>query len=156
MADREAFDRAMSKQDDTGQPADERSSEAPRLFSLFGSGATAVPGRALTEDVSHDLTQALSRSAEQLLVGDESSGKREVRVELKSDVLPGVSVAIFEADGRLVAAFSCRNEDSRERLNAGAAGLAEEWANSLKRAVLVQVTTDDPDDLRLFEAAAQA
>jgi hypothetical protein len=77
-----------------------------------------------------------------------------VRVELKDEVLPGVTVCVYEDQGLLVAAFVCASEPSREKLCACAAALAGELASSLNRAVLVRVGTDDPEDPCPFEAAA--
>jgi len=79
-----------------------------------------------------------------------------VRLDLKAEVLPGVTVSVYEEDGRLVAAFACASEASRETLNRCAPVLAQELAQSLARAVLVRVSTDDPEDPCLFEAAAAA
>jgi len=79
-----------------------------------------------------------------------------VRLDLKAEVLPGVTLSVYEEEGRLVAAFTCASEASRETLNRCAQSLADELAQSLARAVLVRVSTDDPEDPCLLEAAAAA
>ena len=97
---------------------------------------------------------ALGETAGQLLVADGSQGRREVRVELKDDVLPGVSVSVYEDEGRVVADFVCANERSRERACAMAPELAAQLAQRLDRPTRVRVSTDDPEDPRLAETEA--
>ncbi|WP_313625245.1 hypothetical protein [Achromobacter sp.] len=148
-ADRQAFEQAMSQGDGDAPPAPPA---AASPFSLFGAGAAATAAGAPGQ--SEALAQALSETAEQLLVADGSQGRRQVRVELKDDVLPGVSVSVYEDEGRVVADFVCANESSRERLCAMAPELAAQLAHSLGRPARVRVSTDDPEDPRLAEADA--
>jgi hypothetical protein len=117
-------------------------------------GAFAQPASASAAPAPGALSQGLRQAAERLLVGDGSSGRREVRIELKDEVLPGVTVCVYEDQGLLVADFVCASEPSREKLCACAQALAGELAGSLNRAVLVRVSTDDPEDPCPFEAAA--
>lgn len=157
-ADREAFQQALS-QDGDGSPATSGNEPGmPRPFALFGAGTSpAEPG---ATDAGHEAAMRLARdlgsSVERLLVGDGSSGRREARLDLADELLPGVSVSVFEEEGRVVAAFVCASEASRERLATCAATLASELAQALSRSTLVRVTTDDPDDPCLLEAAAEA
>jgi len=159
-AERRAFERALaggqpqSRDDGTGQAA--AAVETPRPFALFGAPAGPVSGSSGQEAAPDGLVGELAQAADRMLVGDGSSGRREVRIDLKDDVLPGVTVSVYEDEGRLVAAFVCASEASREKLNACAQTLAGELARSLARAVLVRVSTDDPEDPCLFEAAAAA
>lgn len=148
-ADRQAFEQAMS-QGDADAPPEQPAAASP--FSLFGAGASAAASGALGQ--SEALAQALSETAGQLLVADGSQGRRQVRVELKDDVLPGVSVSVYEDEGRVVADFVCANESSRERLCAMAPELASQLAQSLGRPARVRVSTDDPEDPRLAETDA--
>lgn len=150
-ADRQAFEQAMSQGDADAPPAPPAASSP---FALFGSGARATaPGG---DCQSEALAQALSETAEQLLVADGSQGRRQVRVELKDDVLPGVSVSVYEDEGRMVADFICANESSRERLCAMAPELAAQLAESLDKPTRVRVGTDDPEDPCLAETDAPA
>ena len=152
-ADRQAFEQAMSQGDVDAAPASEPPA-ASSPFSLFGAGARApAPG---DDGQSEALAQALSETAEQLLVADGSQGRRQVRVELKDDVLPGVSVSVYEEEGRTVADFTCANERSRERLCEMAPDLAAQLAESLDRPTRVRVGTDDPEDPCLAETDAPA
>jgi hypothetical protein len=150
--DRKAFQEAMAAKDGApaaaARPAGDTAPPAP--FALFGAGRAAPAAE--TAQAPSGLANVLAQSAEQLLVNDD--GRREVRVELKDDVFPGVSVAVFEDEGRLVAAFTCSVEASRERLAASAPTLAGDLANSLSRPTRVQVQTDDPEDPCLVEASA--
>ena len=153
--DRQAFEQAMSGERAQAPAEAPPPIDVPRPFALFGAfaspasapaaGGTPAPG---------ELTQGLRQAAERLLVGDGSSGRREVRIELKDEVLPGVTVCVYEDQGLLVAAFVCASEPSREKLCVCARALAGELASSLNRAVRVCVSTDDPEDPCPFEAAA--
>lgn len=151
-SDRQAFERALQAEPEA--PA-ERADEAPRPFALFGAAAAPLAGASSQPDATAgeaaELGRTLAASAERLLVSEDGGNGREVRIDLKDELLPGVSVRIYEDQGRLVTAFVCASEDARERLNAWAPGFAAELAQSLRREVLVQVQTDDPEDLRLFE-----
>jgi hypothetical protein len=156
-ADRQAFRQALAQ--DGGEPAGtaeppaDALTDTPRPFALFpGAAASAETPAAAPAG----LARALNEAADRMLVGDGGSGRREVRLDLKAEVLPGVTLSVYEDEGRLVAAFACASEASRETLNRCAQSLAEELAQSLARAVLVRVTTDDPEDPCLFEAAAAA
>lgn len=153
--DRKAFQDALAADKDAKSAAAPKTADTapPAPFALFGAARAAAPDAAKAPAPS-GLANVLSQSAEQLLVND-NGGRREVRVELKDDVFPGVSVAVFEDEGRLVAAFTCSVEASRERLAAGAPALAGELAQSLSRPTRVQVQTDDPEDPCLIEARAE-
>jgi len=75
-------------------------------------------------------------------------------MDLKDDVLPGVSVVVQEAEGRVVVEFICALEPPRQRLAAAVGQHAQELAGRLRRDVLVRVVTDDPEDPCAVEAAA--
>ncbi len=148
-ADRQAFEQAMAQGEPEAAP---EPASAPSPFSLFGAAAAAPQAGTHAQA----LARALSETAEQLLVADGSGGRRQVRVELKDDVLPGVSVSVYEEEGRCVADFVCANERSRERLCAMAPELAAQLADSLGRPARVRVSADDPEDPCLAETDAAA
>jgi len=153
-ADRRAFEQALAGGDqDPAQKTDgaPAAQAVPRPFALFGGPAAPAPQAAAAP---LGLAGSLAEAADRLLVGDGSSGRREVRIDLKNEVMPGVTVSVYEEEGRLVAAFACASEASREKLNACAQVLADELARSLGRSTLVRVSTDDPEDPCLYEAAA--
>ncbi|MNV83378.1 hypothetical protein D3C71_1771810 [compost metagenome] len=87
-------------------------------------------------------------------MGDGSQGRRGVQIALTDEQLPGVVVDVFEESGRLVARFTCREEESRERLCAGARWFAEGLAQRLQRDTRVEVQTDDPEDSCLLQVDA--
>lgn len=133
-----------------------------RPFDLFGqqgaqTAAAQQASPAATEaarDMPQGIDQALSQMAQRLLVGDGSSGKRAVQIQLSSDTLPGVVMDVFEDGGAVIAEFTCSLEDSRERLARNAQWLADGLNDKLQRAVCVRVQTDDPEDRCTVEAHA--
>lgn len=153
-ADRRAFEQSLEQQDSlpAGKAAD--TEPVPKPFNLF-PGAF-VPSSTPVPQAPDGLAQALNEAADRMLVGDGGSGRREVRLDLKAEVLPGVTVSIYEEQGCLVAEFVCSRESSREILNRCAQALANELAQSLSRDTLVRVGTDDPEDRCLLEAASAA
>lgn len=177
-ADRQAFEQALDEAGHRAVPADcaapdesERragreaegrhdsrhpvSAEPEDLtpFSLFSG--MALPG-GIRADVPSELALQLSDAADRLLVGDGGSGRREVRIDLKAEVLPGVAMSVYEEAASLVVEFSCEQESSRDTLNQCAQQLADELAGSLSRPTVIRVRTNDPDDLRLLEVAGAA
>ncbi|MPM21010.1 hypothetical protein SDC9_67449 [bioreactor metagenome] len=92
--------------------------------------------------------------AQRLLVGDGSSGRRAVQIQLSNDALPGVVMDVFEDAGAVVAEFTCSQESSRERLVHAAQWLADGLHASLQRTAVVRVQTDDPEDRCLIQAQA--
>ena len=152
-ADRQAFARAMAEEP-AEKTAEAEAGDTPRPFALFGAAAAYSGAGGPAGDSPSGLADDLAQAADGLLVGDGSAGRREVRVTLKDEVLPGVTVAVYEEAGRLVAAFTCTSEASRERLCRCAKTLAAEMAQSLQRPTLVRVATDDPEDPCLVEEAA--
>ena len=138
-------------------PAGANNTPAMTPLSLFGSWSNSASASAPTAASTFEpaLGEAL---LERLMVdeGNSQGGGKQVRMELKSDVLPGVTIAIQEAEGRLQVDFICRVESSRLRLNAAVPAQAQTLAERLQRPVLLRVQTDDVDDLCLFEAAGHA
>jgi hypothetical protein len=146
----ERFEQALSKKSPTEPVPPERVSP-PNPFSIFGGVGTSAPDTKeaqWTADVSSRIGDSINR----LMVDDGQHGNRQVRMELKDDVLPGVTVSIQELDGRLQVDFICTNEASRLRLNAAASVQARTLAERLHREVLLRVQTDDVDDACLVEA----
>ena len=138
-------------------PAGANNTPAMTPLSLFGSWSNSASASAPT--AASTFEPALGEALLERLMVDEGNGQgggKQVRMELKSDVLPGVTIAIQEAEGRLQVDFICRVESSRLRLNAAAPAQAQTLAERLQRPVLLRVQTDDVDDLCLFEAAGYA
>ena len=100
------------------------------------------------------LGQRIGEAVERLMVGDGRSGNRQVRMDLKDDLLEGVSVTVQEMNGRLQVDFACAVESSRLRLNSAAPGQAHELATRLARDVLLRIHTGDESDQHLLEVVA--
>jgi len=157
-AERETFRQALSQDAEADSQAADPARVEPRPFSLLAAGGLSGAPGAQHEggEAGRRLAREVSVSVERLLIGDGSAGRREVRLDLADEVLPGVVVSVFEDEGRLVAAFICASEGSRERLSACAAGLASELAHALSRSVMVRISTDDPEDPCLLEVPGEA
>lgn len=158
-------DRQSASDDSKDAPAQPGNLEAlldriiPTHLSLFGTinELTTKAGDALqtqADPVMTELVNVINTGLQRLMVSDGSSGNRQVRMMLKEDVLPGVSVVIHEVAGRLQVDYVCSQEASRLRLNDAAPEQARVLAASLNREVLVTVQTDDEEDLCLLEALA--
>jgi len=123
---------------------------APRPFDLFGGPATAAPPAPALSAASApgvaSAAQALSSLASRLLVAGGSQGRRAVQIRLSDEGLAGVTLDVFEDEGRVVAQFTCALEPARERLAAAAGWLATSLAGRIGRDVLVRVLADDPED----------
>ena len=143
---RQRFEQAMA----APKPGASEPPAAPQPFALFGSLARA-PAPPPADD---GLGERMADGIERLMVGDGSSGNRQGRMELKDELLPGVSVVVQELEGRLQVDFICANEDSRQRLVAAQEANARTLAERLNRPVLLRVQTDDEDDPCLQEALA--
>lgn len=122
-------------------------------FALFQPCPQPVQ-RQIGETIPHhsELTENLGNEVERLMVSDGSSGNRQVRLELKDDLLSGVTIAIQELEGRLQVDFICSVESSRQKLASALPDLAATLAQRLGREVLLRVQTDDEDDPCLQEA----
>ena len=143
---RERFDRAFAPP--PLAPAETGAADAiPKPFSLFGS---VSPEQGVSDST---MAPQLHELLDRLMVDDEAGGK-QVRMDLKDDLLPGVSIVIQEAEGRLQVDFICRAEASRLRLNAALPAQAPLLAQRLERDVLLRVQTDDLEDPCLFEVTA--
>lgn len=143
------FEQRLSNLAPSGHEAAGSSALTPSPFSLFGVRATQA--QASTSSV---LSDQLQQMLAQLMVDDQTAGGKQVRMELKDGSLPGVTVIIHEAQGRLQVDFVCSVEDSRLRLTALAPDHASRLAARLARDVLLRVQSNDEDDPRLLEVAA--
>lgn len=151
-SDRQGADQGLAG-GQAGAAASAVQPDLPKPFFLFSETARLGDSGG---GVPQGLSSQLAIAADRLLVGDGSHGRREVRIDLKADVLPGVAVSIYEEAACLVVEFYCTRESSRKALTRFAQELADELAGSLSRSTLVRVRTDAPDDLCPFEAAGAA
>jgi hypothetical protein len=145
---RERFEQALAGKQ-AAADATPATTLAPTPFALFGT-----PAPVQADAVPTALGRHVEDAVERLMVDEDRAGQRQVRMELKDDVLPGVSVVILENEGRLQVDFICSQESSRLRLNRAAPQQAQTLAERLAREVLLRVMTDDDEDPCLFEVAA--
>jgi hypothetical protein len=125
---------------------------APSPFALFGANLRpCIPGDPAKMTHHAQLAEDLGNEVERLMVTDGGEGNRQVRMDLKEDTLPGVTLVIEEREGRLQVDFFCHAESSRLRLNQALPELATILAQRLQRTVLMRVQTDDEDDPCLLE-----
>jgi hypothetical protein len=127
-------------------------------FELLGSPAvhrvtaadTPVP--VLAPDPQ--LFRRIGEVVERLMVGDGRSGNRQVRMDLKEDLLPGVTVTVQELDGRLEVDFTCIHDLPRQRLADAAPEQAQVLASRLDRDVLLRVQAREGEDADRLEVVA--
>lgn len=125
--------------------------QSPRIpgFPQAAAPRTSVPG-ALSERIGTEMAELADR-----LMVDAEGGERQVRIDLKDEALPGVTLVIQEREGRLQVDFVCREEAVRVRLNREAEGHAAVLASRLEREVLLRVMADDEEFPCIHEAAAR-
>lgn len=149
------FAAALAAQDVTAMP--QAPATTPPPFALFRQSVQSIHRNvdaALPKQA--ELAANLGSAVERLMVSDGSSGNRQVRMQLKDDLLPGVGVAIQELEGRLQVDFVCSVERSRQNLGRALPDLANTLAERLGRDVLMRVQTDDEDDPCVQEALGHA
>jgi hypothetical protein len=126
----------------------------PQPFALFQSqdASTETPVKSLAADLLGQVNHLVGR----LMVGNGSSGNRQVRIDIQDDQLPGVTLTVQQIDGRLQVDFVCSVDVSRLHLNRAAPDLAAQLAERLSQDVLIRVQTDDDEDLCLYEIVEKA
>jgi hypothetical protein len=97
------------------------------------------------------LERQLQESLSRLMVDDDHRGNRQVRMELKDDLLPGVTVIVEQSQGRLQVTYVCGVEASRLKLCDQGRDQAQILATRLEREILVAVRTNDDQDPCLVE-----
>lgn len=116
--------------------------------------AGAHVGRAARQGST--LAPLLSGVVTRLVVGDGSTSARGTRLTLSDDVLPGVSVAVYEEAGAWVAEFHCADTNSFRTLADVAADMACRLAADLARDAVWRVKTDPENETMTVEAFAVA
>lgn len=91
--------------------------------------------------ISDWLQQAVTR----LQVGEGTDGNREVRFDIRPEVLPGVRVVLQESNGRVQVDFICSVDASRHVLSEIAQREASEMARRCRRDLLLRVQSEDED-----------
>lgn len=122
----------------------------------FGQGGEAPVEQSTAPRGPEKLDELVNACVHRILVSDESSGQREVRIDLSDAAFPGLSVRVFEQEGNLVACFVCGSEPVRAMMGGMTRDLARHLAGRLSRDVLVQVRSDDDEDPRLIETVMRS
>lgn len=150
---RDQFQQALEARSPAAhEPSPQPSSPLAAPFGLLADVAVRQPPDEADPGLAwrRQLTETVAR----LYVGEGRAGGKQVRMDLDEDVLPGVSVAIEQVEGRLQVDFICRVEASRLKLVGAAPRQAPELAQRLDRPVLLRIQTDDEEDPCLLEVAA--
>jgi hypothetical protein len=153
---KDRFHQAMTDVRTNAEISDDRPSsvraESTSPFELFGAAAMS---RASQPSTAPDpgLNELLHQQLERLMVEHGHNDDRQVRMDLKS--MPGVTVVIREAEGRLQVDFICVDDAARLRLNTQAREHAQTLARRLNREVMIRVQTDDEEWPCLEEVSAQ-
>ena len=151
---KERFQRAMTRTIGNGEMGQDRppstAAQHSTPFELFGAAVSR--GTMHAQPAPDPGLQDLLRSQlERLMVEQGSHGARQVRMDLKT--IPGVTVIVREAEGRLQVEFICSNDAARHNLNTQARVQAHVLAQRLNRNVLIRVQTDDEEWPCLNEAS---
>ena len=129
------FQEAMSR----GKEVPAQSALPSGPFALFGAASAPV---ATPPPVQQPVLDVLRSMVSRLMVADGYQSQRGVRLELSDDVMPGVSLALFEEGGAMVAEFECRVEGSFIKLSEPAPALAQQLAVTLARDTVWRVIPD--------------
>lgn len=141
---------AKSFEDEEDACEDQDSSPTPKPFELIPSISPASDP-AKDVNVYPSVAQILNETAHALYVSDGYASGRQVSVTLAPSVLPGVTLSVYEHEGRIVGDFTCAEDASRSRLCRFAERLAREMANKLSRPSRVYVRADEVDDIAPFQ-----
>ncbi len=136
-------DQAQSSDQGQGEEQQEQPESAPvaNPFSLFGAGLFKPAAVAATEGkpLAPARLDDVQDSVQKLLVSQGVDGSREVRLELKAEVLPGTELRIAQHDGRLQIEFVVTDPNSLSWLTAQATSLAEKLGNRLNKQIRIRV-----------------
>ena len=122
-------------------------------FQLFNPAAQRDASSAPAPDeLSAAMAPTIDEMARRLLVSDGQDGRRAVQIQLSDEAMPGTVMDVFEEEGAITAVFTCRLENTRERLSRNVQWLADQLAERLARSTCVRVQADDPESPGLVEA----
>jgi type III secretion system needle length determinant len=114
------------------------------LHGLYSASnpASLGGGQASAADVSSPDLAALSEIAEQVLVSSPESSQREVRIQIKSSLLPETDIRLSRQGGVLSVHLVTTNEQSAHFLTMHKDGLRQQLENRLGETVRVDVQGD--------------
>ena len=102
-----------------------------------------VPGDLLMSSARpSSLLDSVAELADRILVDVGDQGRREVRIEVSEDVLPGVSLSVYQQHGEWIAAFRCTDPAAYTLLAEPAEQMARDLADLLQAPARWCVTFD--------------
>jgi hypothetical protein len=146
------FGQAMAQSEADAVALDE-SHASP--FSLLGSGLVTTGTATVDVARRHEILGLLHHLVQRLLVSEDPQGRREVRMTLAEDLLPGVTVALYEDAGAWVADLCCSDVSSYETLARPASQMASQLAQALAcdavwRVKLDEISAGEPMAIEAF------
>lgn len=84
---------------------------------------------------------------QELYVSDEYASKRQVSMSFADNVLSGVTLSVYEEEGRIVGDFMCVEDTSWRRLCEASTSMVSELANTLVRDARLYVRHDSQEEL---------
>ncbi len=109
------------------------------------------------------ITEWLQNAVASLQVAEGVQGARQVYLEIKPEILPGVRVVLQEVKGRVQVDFICSVQASHQVLGAIAQREAADMARRCRRDLVLRIQVDDEDpdremlaDVRTIEVVGTA
>lgn len=153
LAFNEQLSRPPAQDDDEDASPESHASSQQTPFDLISTlSSVSEAGQAVVPD--DPLTQIVLETVQALYVSDDHACNRQVSMVLGDSVLPGVTLSVYEDEGRIVSDFTCVSERSREWLYQFAERLVTELVRQLSRDARIYVRTGDADDLYPFQMDA--
>ena len=129
-----------------GPAAQTSDSGAAAAFPVFTGlmGSTASPADTVMHRRLETLGQDLSQMVQRMMVGDGSTSAdgRQLMLDISDELLPGVTVAVFEDAGAWVAEFRCRQEGPFELLAEQGHAMAARLSETLGSDAVWRVLAD--------------
>jgi len=153
-ADRDAAERFRDALANQGSPGDQAGRNAlPATASPFDLLAARTVDRDPSPSVAEprQIVDAVCDLVDRILINDGSAGRREVRMTLSDDLLPGVTVRVYEDEGAWVADFETADPQSFIRLAEPVDEMAQQLANLLEHDAIWRVA-DRTDAAQIVRA----
>ena len=135
--------------EDHADPDGRASSGESILHGLYSASNPAGMGGTLQANPVNDPNTnlaALSEIAEQVLVSSPESSQREIRIQVKSSLIPETDIRLSRHDGVLSVHLVTTSDQSAHFLTMHREGLQQQLENRLGETVLVEVKGEHPSD----------
>jgi hypothetical protein len=151
------FEQALShsstedKDSESEKKHDDESS--PKPFDLFISTSVVTSTNAVA--FPYEVINLLFQTCvQQAYISEELSSNRQVTVCFDEGVLPGVTLSVYETEGRVVGDFSCADSLIWSRLCEASGSMASELADKLSKDTRIYVRISTSDDVYPFQVEA--